>query len=303
METMQKEEKINFYEQVVEARVKAVVEEEEELSKKDQEVSALKERTLRNLEKMIQAAEEGNEELRREYRNEIVTDNLRLVTTVLKKYGYFSPDKFQNGCIGLLKAAETFDIEKDVPFHNYAAFCIETEIRLAFRRANRVFESRNKGFLESLDEPTTLANGDSVDKHEMIEDPYAAEEFDMLIEEASVDELFYRAIIPAIEEYGVRAKDIDMELWRDLEIRYFIELSAEHSQRRRLTFTEMARQLGTTPQNIRIRHQKVLKLIREKCQSVLGIQMYKSPITQRVRFYREDANPPVNYRGKKHRGR
>lgn len=303
METKQKEEKINFYERVVEARVKAVVEEEEELSKKDQEVRALKERTLRNLEKMAQAAKEGNEELRRKYRNEVVTDNLRLVTTVLKKYGYFSPDKFQNGCIGLLKAAETYDIEKDVPFHNYAAFCIETEIRLAFRRANRVFESRNKGFLESLDEPATLGNGDSIDKHEMIEDPYALEELDMLLEEASVDELFYRAIIPAIEEYGVRAKDIDMELWRALEIRYFIELSAEHSQRRRLTFTEMAKQLGTTPQNIRVRHQKVLKLVREKCETELGIRMYKSPISQRVRFYREDVNPPVNYRGKKHRGR
>lgn len=303
METKQKEEKINFYEQVVEARVKAIIEEEEELSKKDQEVRALKERTLRNLEKMAQAAKEGNEELRRKYRNEVVTDNLRLVTTVLKKYGYFSPDKFQNGCIGLLKAAETFNAEKEVPFHNYAAFCIETEIRLAFRRANRVFEGRNRGFLESLDEPTTLANGDSVNKHETIEDPYATEEFDMLIEEASVDELFYRAIIPAIEEYGVRAKDIDMELWRDLEIRYFIELSVEQSQRKRITFTEMAKQLGTTPQNIRVRHQKVLKLVREKCEKVLGIQMYKSPISQRVRFYREDVNLPVSYRGKKHRGR
>lgn len=264
---MEKRGKVDFTALIVEAQVARVVEEEERLVLEDSEVRQLKEETHELLVKMTEAKKRGDEEKRREYRNEVVVKNLRLVTQVLKKYGYFSPDKFQNGCIGLLKAADTFDVEKGVPFHNYAAFCIETEVRLAFRRVNRAFESRAKGYLDSLDAPTVLDNGDDdLDRHQTIGDPDAEQDFDSILEEAAVDTLFYNIIIPCIQQYGTRSKDIDMELWQQLEIEYFIGLSLEHSQRQRLTFTEMARRLGTTPQNIRVRHQKVTALIRKKCE-------------------------------------
>ena len=295
-------EKVNWMELVSEANVERIVKEEVEAQEKDPSIKELKERTMYNLKVMAAHAGEGNEEARREVRNDVVVDNLRLVTQVLKKYGYFSPDKFQNGCVGLLKAADTFNIEKGVPFHNYAAFCIETEIRLAFRRVNRAFESKAKGFLDSLDEPAALGNGDTIDRHEMAADEYSQQEFDAIIEEADVDTLFYQIIIPCIEEYGTRAKDIDMELWRALEIQYFIELSMEASQRQRLTFTEMAKQLGTTPQNIRARHKKVMEAIREACND-FGYH-FKTSETGKTTFYREDAEGDqfsVRYRGKKHK--
>lgn len=283
-----KEQKINFTQLVSEARVARIIEEEEQLEKESPELLGLKAKTCQLLQEMEIAREQGDEERRRELRNEIVVDNLRLVTQVLKKYGYFSPDKFQNGCIGLLKAAETYDSSKDVPFHNYAAFCIETEIRQAFRRVNRVFESRNKGFLESLDAPAVLGNGDTIDKHEIIEDPFAEQELDAVIEEAGVQTLFYDIIIPCIRQYGTRAKDIDMELWQKLEIQYFVELSMEQSQRQRLTFTEMAKQLGTTPQNIRVRHKKVMELIRKACEAH-GYRVYRTA-SGRARFVHEEVD-------------
>ena len=259
--------KINFTEEVAKARVEQIVKEEEVLTVKDEEVQRIVSKTNELIALMEQAKEDGDEVKRREYRNEVVVTNLRLVTQVLKKYGYFSPDKYQNGCIGLLKAAETYDSKKKVPFSNYACFCIETEIRLAFRRENRLFESKNKGFLDSLDAPTV--SGSSGDKevyaHEVVSDPFAEQDFDRLIEEAELDVLFYKVIIPCIEEYGRRSINIDIAKWCELEIQYFIELSMEHSQRQRLTLSEMARQLGTVVPNLRVRHQKVLEMIRQRC--------------------------------------
>lgn len=295
------EQKVNFYEQIAEVRVAQIIEEEQQLEAASADIKEIKAKTAWYLDQMANAALEGNEEKRREFRNEVVVLNMRLVTQVLKKYGYFNPDKFQNGCIGLLKAADTFNVEKGVPFGNYAAFCIETEVRLAFKRVNRAFEGKAQGYLDSLDAPSTLGNGDEVDKHETICDPFAEQEFDGFIEEAEVDTLFYDIIIPSIQQYGTRTRDIDMDLWQKLEIQYFIELSMEQSQRQRITFTEMASQLNTTPQNLRVRHKKVMELVRERCLEY-GYRMSKAA-NGRVSFYLEEEatfDVPPRKKGKKY---
>lgn len=271
-----KEERTNFNQLVMQASIQRTIAEVEQLEKSDRETLELKLKTNELIVQMEKAREAGDEATRREIRNVIVVENLRLVTQVLKKYGYFSQDKFQNGCVGLLKAAETFDSSKGVPFSNYACACIETEIRLTFKRMNRAFEGKKQGFLDSLDAPMRLVNGDEVDRYETIPDPYSEQELDALINEAEVDTLFYDIIIPCIEEYGVRAKDIDMALWRQLEIQYFVELSMEHSQRQRITLTHMAKMLGTTTQNMRVRHKKVLELIRARCRA-FGYDVVVSP--------------------------
>lgn len=300
---MDKLVKVNFMEKISEANVERIIKEELELEQKDESVRLLKKRTLEKLSMMLLLEKDGRVEERREIRNEVVVDNLRLVTQVLKKYGYFSADKFQNGCIGLLKAAETFRVDKEVPFHNYAAFCIETEIRMAFKRVNRAFEGKAKGFLDSLDGPSTLGNGDSIDKHDLTVDLMAEQEFDAILEEAETETLFYQVIIPCIEAYGTRAKDLDMALWRKLEIQYFMELSMEKSQRQRLTFTEMAKQLGTTPQNIRSRHKKVTELVRETLED-MGYSYVRSAKGGRMARNIDGGDDfTVKHRGKKHKNR
>jgi hypothetical protein len=259
---------INIMEQIAEARVQQLIEEENKLAAKDAEIQNIKDETLRLIGLMEIARVKNLEEERRGFRNEIIVLNLRLVTQVLKKYGSFTQDKFQNGSIGLLKAAETFNSAKGVPFGNYACFCIETEIRMAWGKQNRAFEGKQKAFLDSLDDPSMMDNGDGVSKHDMVEDATSMAMFDQLIEETETDVLFYDIIMPCIETYGKRSKEMNMELWQQLELQYFMELSVEASQRKRITFTEMAVQLGTTPQNLRIRHRKVLKLVQEKCREM-----------------------------------
>lgn len=285
---------INFMEKIAEARVEQITREEQELEQKDQAVKSLVMQTNTLLDEMLKAAAAGDEARRRELRNEVVILNLRLVTTVLKKYGSFSQDKFQNGCIGLLKAADTFKKDVGVPFKNYACFCIESEIRMAWGRQNRAFEGKKKGFLDSLDAPMTFTNGDTADKHELIDDPFAAQEFDDIIREAELDTLFYDIIIPCIEEYGTRAKEINMEKWRELEIQYFIELSMEDSRVQRLTFTTMAQELGTVTQNIRTRHKKVLELVRKRCREY-GYDIEVSP-NGRARMINRFEDVETSYR-------
>lgn len=305
---MEETKKINFGEKVAEARVKQIIEEDQVETEASEALKSLKEQTAQNLAWMAEAAEAGNEELRRTIRNEVVVDNMRLVTHVLKKYGYFSPDKFQNGCVGLLKAADTYDAEKKVPFGNYAAFCIEMEIRMAFKKQSRTIEKQAAGFLDSLDAQINAEEG-QLDKHEAISDPYSEIEFDALVEQAELQTLFYDIIIPAIEEYGTRARDINMELWQQLTVQYIIGMSLEDSQRQRLTLTSMAEQLGTTTQNLRMRHKKVMKAIRAKCEEY-GYKTFVTP-TGRTKFYldeeQQDANrnmrsTAVSYGVKKHKG-
>lgn len=205
------------------------------------------------------------EEERQMYRNEVIELNIRLVPHILKKYSPYTDDTYQNGCIGLLKAAEEYDASKKVPFVNFACLCIEREIQVGWKTQNRKFENRMGGFLSSLDDRNGLANGDEVDKYEMIADPAAQIDFDTIFEEQGLDDLFYDIIIPAIEDYGTRSKTLDIEKWKELEIKYILEMSQEGSQRRRMTFTYMANELGTVTQNIRTRHKKVIESIKTRC--------------------------------------
>ena len=69
-------------------------------------------------------------------RNELVEHNLRLVAHIVKKYYAASgeqDDLISIGTIGLIKAVETFSLEKNTKFATYASRCIENEILMYFR--------------------------------------------------------------------------------------------------------------------------------------------------------------------------
>ena len=72
-------------------------------------------------------------------RNILVEHNLRLVAHIIKKYyqNYGGQDDLVSiGTIGLIKAINTFNIDKNIKLSSYASRCIENEI-LMFFRANR----------------------------------------------------------------------------------------------------------------------------------------------------------------------
>lgn len=72
----------------------------------------------------------------RDARNVLVEHNLRLVAHIVKKFdntGEDSDDLISIGTIGLIKAINTFDVNKKTRLATYAARCIENEILMHLR--------------------------------------------------------------------------------------------------------------------------------------------------------------------------
>ncbi|MBP3939739.1 MAG: RNA polymerase sporulation sigma factor SigK [Clostridia bacterium] len=69
-------------------------------------------------------------------KNELIEHNLRLVAHIIKKYYSNSAqqdDLISIGTIGLIKAINTFDVDKGTRLATYAARCVENEILMYFR--------------------------------------------------------------------------------------------------------------------------------------------------------------------------
>ena len=69
-------------------------------------------------------------------REQAILANQELVRYVIKSLGLnaFDEDLFQTGCIGLIKAVDSFDFEKNIKFSTYAAKVIRNEILMTLRK-------------------------------------------------------------------------------------------------------------------------------------------------------------------------
>lgn len=79
-------------------------------------------------------------------RNTLIEDNLRLVHHVVKRFvgrGVELQDLFQIGTIGLIKAVDHFDLEREVQFSTYAVPMIMGEIKRFLRDDGMVKVSRS----------------------------------------------------------------------------------------------------------------------------------------------------------------
>ena len=86
-------------------------------------------------------------------RSILIERNLRLVVFIARKFessGVGLEDLISIGTIGLIKAVNTFKIEKNIKLATYASRCIENEILMYLRRT-----SKTKGEV-SLDEPLNV---------------------------------------------------------------------------------------------------------------------------------------------------
>lgn len=83
-------------------------------------------------------------------KNELIEHNLRLVVYIAKKFeniGTDLEDLISVGAIGLIKAVQSFNVEKNIKLATYASRCIENEILMHVRK-------KTKQNLEvSIDEP------------------------------------------------------------------------------------------------------------------------------------------------------
>ena len=75
-----------------------------------------------------------------EARNLLVEHNLRLVAHIVKKYHNFDRDKddlISVGTIGLIKAINTYNVEKGHRLVTYASRCIENELLMMLRQERK----------------------------------------------------------------------------------------------------------------------------------------------------------------------
>lgn len=73
-------------------------------------------------------------------RNKLVEHNLRLVAHIIKKYYHCVSDQddlVSIGTIGLIKAVNTYNPERNIKLSSYASRCIENEILMHFRNTKK----------------------------------------------------------------------------------------------------------------------------------------------------------------------
>ena len=104
-------------------------------------------------------------------------------------------DLIQEGSIGLLRAISLYDPDKKIKFLTYAGQAIRNAmmdlISAAFATFEQRLQSKEDGFpMERINLDDLLPGEDSMQRSELIADPYAAEPEKILIEEENRRELY-----------------------------------------------------------------------------------------------------------------
>lgn len=88
----------------------------------------------------------------KEAKNKLVEHNLRLVAHIIKKYYSNTNDQddlVSIGTVGLIKAVNTFNPDKNIRLSSYASRCIENEILMHFRSLKK--RSQDISLNETID--------------------------------------------------------------------------------------------------------------------------------------------------------
>ena len=133
---------------------------------------------------------QGEEAEAMQARNVLIEHNLRLVVYISKKFentGVLVEDLISIGTIGLMKAINTFNLDKNIKLATYASRCIENEILMHLRRNQKIRTE------VSLDEPLNM----DVDGNELLLSDILGTESDVIskgIEEETDRQLLREAI-------------------------------------------------------------------------------------------------------------
>ena len=153
------------------------------------------------LEEEQQLVEKLNDENQaKEIKNQLVEHNLRLVVFVAKKFentGVELDDLISVGTIGLIKAVNSFNAEKNIKLATYASRCIENEILMFLRKRVKIKSE------VSFDEPLNT----DVDGNELLLSDVMGTDGDVVykkIESGVENELLKMAL----EKLNAREKEI-----------------------------------------------------------------------------------------------
>lgn len=132
--------------------------------------------TKKEEQECIQRISDGDDTAR----NTLIEHNLRLVAYIVRKNYSDSRDQddlISIGTIGLIRAAETFNGDKNINFSTYASKCIDNQIKMYFRKTKR---QQTEIFMnEPID---TDKDGNQVTMADIFKDPTCiADEVDLLV--------------------------------------------------------------------------------------------------------------------------
>ena len=177
-----------------------------------------------------------------ESRNILIEHNLRLVVYVAKKYDTDInnlEDLISIGTIGLIKAINTFRLDKNIKLATYASRCIENEILMHLRK-------KAKSRLEiSLDEPLKV----DYDGNELLLEDILFENDKTIYEEIDKEEI-NEQLIEALKCLKPREREI-------LEMRFGLNNQQE------LTQKEASDKLNISQSYISRLEKKILKKLKQ----------------------------------------
>ena len=186
----------------------------------------------------------GTEE-EKEAKSILIEHNLRLVVYIAKKFdntGVSVEDLISIGTIGLIKAINTFNPEKNIKLATYASRCIENEILMYLRRS-----SKTKAEV-SIDEPLNV----DWDGNELLLSDILGTDDD-IIYRGLEDETERQLLKSAIDRLSPREKTI-------VELRYGLK-NAEGEE---MTQKEVADRLGISQSYISRLEKKIMKRLKKE---------------------------------------
>ena len=181
----------------------------------------------------------------KEARSLLIEHNLRLVVYIAKKFDNTAvgvEDLISIGTIGLIKAINTFNPEKNIKLATYASRCIENEILMYLRRS-----SKTKAEV-SIDEPLNV----DWDGNELLLSDILGTDDD-IIYRGLEDETERQLLKSAIDRLSPREKTI-------VELRYGLK-NAEGEE---MTQKEVADRLGISQSYISRLEKKIMKRLKKE---------------------------------------
>ncbi|PKM87884.1 MAG: RNA polymerase sporulation sigma factor SigK [Firmicutes bacterium HGW-Firmicutes-12] len=178
-----------------------------------------------------------------EARNTLIEHNLRLVAHISKKFDGVSNDKddiISIGTIGLIKAINTFDMDKGTKLATYAARCIENEILMHLRATKK-----NKGEVSLYDPIGIDKEGNEISLIDVL-----GTEPDVVLDIVQ-NNIEFQQLLEKIKYLGKREKKV-------VELRFGLINGIRKTQR------EIAKMLGISRSYVsRIEKRALEKLIKE----------------------------------------
>lgn len=173
----------------------------------------------------------------------LIERNLRLVVFIARKFentGIGIEDLISIGAIGLIKAVNSFNLDRQIKLATYASRCIENEILMVLRRT-----SRTKSEV-SFDEPLNT----DWDGNELLLSDIMGTEPDLVSKDIEADEE-KQALRQAIEKLNHREKEI-------INLRYGMLGGDEHTQK------EVADMMGISQSYISRLEKRIIGKLRDE---------------------------------------